>query len=742
MKNAQNIRPNIYSQNPGVPQASINFSTDDQNKTAAWMQGTETDLQLSAISVFDSNTANVHVDEKNEVAYNPFPLELLKRLSEACKEIQQRLTNEEDELKRQTPESLKNPKCKDGTEVGKLITGLSDTTNQDTVKALGQLSDEEQKRYETLKVDLSSDPVTTARKLNSQNSKLERYKIQVHGLWNAVRDEVLQDIQTKYTDYLAKKEAAKVAAESLFKEETLPNIGADIWHTLWDAARRYSEVEAYPEESFPHTEDDARCVLCYQTLSPESAKRLESFETFVKDEAKKAEEAAKIKYENAINAVEKTDIAIEMLPEMFCLIKDEIGNEYLAKTLKQCAVGAKWRLRQFLADNKMELSSNPLEITMPEEQLQAASKNLTDRATALTNEKSSEERRKLVQEHNELQDRRWLEVVKDDVIAEIGRIKERKKLRKLNNESKSTSITTKSTELAKSLVTDALRAQFTKETEKLNLGFLAVELQQTQSRAGSAFFRVSLSRKPDETVSAILSEGEFRCIALAAFMAEQATTESSSAIVFDDPVCSLDHMHREQVADRLAEEAVSRQVIIFTHDLAFLFLLESACGKHGSSLAHRWVVKTDTQIGLCKPYAPLRAQGVEKALESLEKDLENRKFSYENGDHMQWFAAINNYQTELRTLWERAVEESIAPVVKRLQNKINTAGLSKVTAITIDDCYTMRDGYGRCSKLLHSDGDSLNRPLPKPEAIQEEITAIREWIKSLKNRQTAIKEAA
>ena len=69
MKDRQVIRPNIYDTNPGTPQANIQFSVEDQNYTAAWMQGSETDLQLSAISVFDSNTANVHVDEKNEVAY-------------------------------------------------------------------------------------------------------------------------------------------------------------------------------------------------------------------------------------------------------------------------------------------------------------------------------------------------------------------------------------------------------------------------------------------------------------------------------------------------------------------------------------------------------------------------------------------------------------------------------------------------------------------------------------------------
>lgn len=742
MKGQQVIRPNIYSTNPGTPQANIQFSVEDQNHTAAWMQGSETDLQLSAISVFDSNTANVHVDEKNEVAYNPFPLELLKRLSEACKEIQQRLKDEEDELERQTPASLKSPKCKDYTKVGKLIATLSEKTKPADVETLGKLSDEEQKRYDTLKVDLASDPATTARKLASHNTQLQRYKAQVQAMWNAARDEVLLDIQGKYTDYLAKKEAAKVAAGNLFKDETLPNIGADTWRTLWNAARLYSETEAYQEHSFPHTEDDARCVLCHQTLSEEAAKRLQSFETFVKDEAKKAEEAARLKYENALNTIEQTDIRVAVLPEMFRFVKDDIGNEELAKILNKCVVAAKWRLRRFSADHTIDISAYPLNVAIPEEQLQAASLDLTARATTLTTEKNSEERKKLEQEHDELQDRRLLAVVKDDVLAEIERIKERKRLRKVNSESKTTSVTAKSSELAKHLVTDALRAQFTKETEKLKLGALAVELQHAQSRAGAALFRVSLSRKPDETVSAILSEGEFRCIALAAFMAEQATTESSSTIVFDDPVCSLDHMHREQVADRLAEEAVNRQVVIFTHDLAFLFLLEEACIKAKAKISYKSISRNEDVTGLCNDDAPPRARPIEKAIEGLEKHLENVKVHHANGNAMMWEHEVGRFERELRLLWERAVEGVIEPVLKRFRNKVDTKALMKLTAITLEDCENMRQGYGRSSTLLHSDGDSLNRPLPKPEVIENEINCLKGWVLDIRERQRKINLAA
>jgi wobble nucleotide-excising tRNase len=67
-----------------------------------------------------------------------------------------------------------------------------------------------------------------------------------------------------------------------------------------------------------------------------------------------------------------------------------------------------------------------------------------------------------------------------------------------------------------------------------------------------------------------LSEGEKTCVALAAFLTELATAQHASALVFDDPVSSLDHRWRSSVAKRLVDEAKKRQVIVFTHDLVFV----------------------------------------------------------------------------------------------------------------------------------------------------------------------------
>lgn len=740
VRDKQDIKPNIYDQNPGIPKATLNFLANSQNQVAEWVQHQETDARLSAISVFDSNTANVHVDEENDVAYTPFPLELLRRLSVVCGEMNRRIKQEEDTLTRQTPDSIKNPKCQKDTEVGKIVytLKLKAETVKETIETLAVLSEEEKAEHETLKADLASDPEKMSRKLSASKSKLETIMAELQAMIEASALEKFTDIQTKRATFEAKKVAAKAAAEDLFngddKDKILPNLGEEAWRSLWDAARLYSEQDAYPEKPFPYTEDGAKCLLCQQDLSPEAVNRLNSFETFVKDEAKRQEDQARRDYETAQINLKAHIVSVQKIHEDFKTIRDQISNNELAVSFKRCAIQTKWRIRNFLANQFKEAYTLPKTGVMPE--YQSTLDTIQTRIDDLTAKKNSPKRLAMIRRFNELEDRVWMGIIKNDLLAEIDRIAEKEELGKLLNDARTNAITTKSSDLAQHLVTDALRAEFAKEISKLELGDLAVELRHAKSSSGSPLFRVSLTRKPSEKkISTILSEGEFRCIALAAFLAEQATTESKSTIVFDDPVCSLDHMHREQVADRLAQEGTDRQIVIFTHDLAFLFLLEGACEKHGANLAYRWILKAGEKVGICKPDAPLRAQGVEKALTTLENDLANRKALYESGDHMQWAAMVNHYQKELRTLWERAVEESISPVFKRLRNKVNTNGLSKITAITLEDCDAMQKGYGRCSELLHSDGDSLNRPLPKPERIQEEITTIQDWIQSIKVRQ-------
>ncbi|MCK7494454.1 MAG: hypothetical protein MZW92_27180 [Comamonadaceae bacterium] len=55
----------------------------------------------------------------------------------------------------------------------------------------------------------------------------------------------------------------------------------DPWTALWEAARRFSQEQAYPGQVFPVVENDAHCVLCQQDLDHAAGHRLRQFEAFV-----------------------------------------------------------------------------------------------------------------------------------------------------------------------------------------------------------------------------------------------------------------------------------------------------------------------------------------------------------------------------------------------------------------------------------------------------------------------------
>ena len=124
------ILPNIYAKKSGPQNAVIDFSANGHNRSQNWTADAPASSLLSSVSVFDSRTANVHVDEVNDVAYTPFPMRVLERLAEACQEIRKRINAEIRELDQQTPEAIAKPECHDGSAVGKLITGLSGSTKE------------------------------------------------------------------------------------------------------------------------------------------------------------------------------------------------------------------------------------------------------------------------------------------------------------------------------------------------------------------------------------------------------------------------------------------------------------------------------------------------------------------------------------------------------------------------------------------------------------------------------------
>jgi hypothetical protein len=591
-----------------------------------------------------------------------------------------------------------------------------------------------------LTADLAGDPARAARQLAALKTKVDGQVARLDRLFASISDDTAKDLRRLAVDSDATRRAAEAASSALFRDEPLPQIGSEVWQALWASARAFSDAEAYPERRFPVTDPGSVCVLCQQELTPVAADRLNRFEAFVRDDSQQRAEAARLAYDRALAMFKGEAVSLAELANIVATVRDELRQDALAMEIRGATLRALWRHRQIR--RRHANPSTAIDVPVTEYSRQALvdqAAGIETRANALVAEAGSPARTALLGEKAELVDRQWLGGIKADVLAEIERQKKIARLEAAQRDTATNRVTTKSTEIAQALVTDTLRAQFAREVASFEIAGLAVELRQQNSVQGIPRFKVALARKPTAAVGQVLSEGEHRCVALAAFMAELATNENKSGIVFDDPVSSLDHMHREAVAKRLVAEAAHRQVIVFTHDLAFLFELNRAAddAQPKPPVAISSISRGADKAGFCRSEPPFKARRVSDITTSLSNQLAGERYHFEQGNQDEWRKTIKSIAATLRDTWEIAVEEAVGHVIRRLSNEVKTPGLVKLTAITVPDCEAMRDGFGRCSELLHSAAASLNRPLPRPEALTAEIDALAAWANSLRQRQGA-----
>ncbi|MHC2337884.1 AAA family ATPase [Bradyrhizobium sp. USDA 4454] len=734
------VLPNIYDPNPGTPTATVDFAVNNQNASSTWVAGNPADPVLSAVSVFDSRTASVHVDVVNDVAYTPFPLRILGQLAKTCQDLRAKLEEDVKRIEAQTPQVIRQPPCRPDSEVAKLLAlARLGRCTPAQVQKLARLDPAESERLTQLNSDLASDPIKAGRQLNAQRERIEALGLRTAALAEAVSREKAEALNAAAEAYAVAREAAAAASSALFAAEPLPNIGSDAWRALWQAARRYSETEAYPGKPFPVASSPGVCVLCQQEIGSEAGSRLKRFEEFIKNESQRRESDAKDAYDTSVNAIITARVLPSEWKEATKFVANELGDEVLAAAFRRSIVINSWSMRQITRDNGRNghrgVEPPPVDIVT------AKLADISARVAVMTAEADSPERRGMTAECNALADRNWLATVEADALAEIDRAKQIAALKAAVQDTATTKITLKSTEVAESLVTNALRAQFAREIGRIGVAPLAIELKREKSLHGVPRFKVTLTRKPTAGVGTVLSEGEYRCVALAAFLAELATSDSRSTIVFDDPVSSLDHMHRTSVAKRLAEEAVHRQTIVFTHDIAFLFMLDEACGDLDPkpTMTVKSISRGLDNTGFCSAEPPLRAKPLALVIDGMQHRLDNERIKHDRGNQAEWEISVRSFQEQLRTSWERAVEDAVGPVLRRLSNKVSTDGLVKLTSITVKDCEEVRDAFGRCSALLHSEARGLNTPLPTPDVVQAEIIALRTWVETMALKQKAIK---
>jgi hypothetical protein len=235
----------------------------------------------------------------------------------------------------------------------------------------------------------------------------------------------------------------------------------------------------------------------------------------------------------------------------------------------------------------------------------------------------------------------------------------------------------------------------------------------------------------------VVSEGEYRCIALAGFLAELATASIKSALVFDDPVSSLDHIWREAVARRLVEEAKDRQVIVFTHDLVFLLLLIEQCEAANIQPTQAHLLRTSSGTGEAQDGPPWLAAKVKDRVGALKAKFQQAEKLFKEIDPTIYEAFACDLYGRLRETWERSVEELLLnDSVRRFRRSIETNRLAKLSDIKPEDIELIEAAMTKCSKYLrgHDKAVAVNAALPAPAELKADIENLEYWVSGMRKR--------
>ena len=738
-RGAEEILGNVVAPGSlGSPTATIDFDIDGQLHSYRWRDNDSPNPFLSRISVFDHHCASVYVAQKTDVAFRPMGLDLFDKLSDACEAVKSILEKERRNLASQR---LTLPAIPPNTEVARVVTNLTSLTDPSEVNALASLTTDAMARLENQRSRLTD---LRSRDHDKKARALAMRAARVRTLVSKLRDVAKVSSSAFGLELLKRRNEEREARHALrehrattFTDQPLRNTGSGPWQHLWAAAKQFSERDAYRDRPFPVTDPDSRCLLCQQELTEEGAHRFRQFRDFLKSNLKVEHDRAAVAYNGRVDELRKgIEIgisAVELVPELE--YDDAATGEWVRAWLEASVVHSR-RLEGTLSSGLLSQLSQQAPPGAIEAAEDCANK-LEERARELRSGDHHAVIGKIQRELRELEARHLLAGYREQVLEHIERKKRIAAYQECIADTRTTAITRKSTEVTKRAVTEQLTQMFQKELQQLHFRHVEVQLAVAGGSRGALYHKLQLRRAPGVKVTKVVSEGEARCLSIASFFAELSTATHRSAILFDDPVSSLDHTWRANVANRLVVESQSRQVVVFTHDLFFLVALSDAASACGVNVKHQQLRRDHSHAGLASQEMPWVAMSVKSRIGQLKNLAQEAGSSYRRGHHNEYDERASRIYGLLRESWERGVEEVLlGGTVERFRHSIQTNRAMKLSDISEDDLAALKTGMRKCSRWLtgHDPAPGDNTPFPDPAELERDIKALDKWVGKIHKR--------
>lgn len=728
---------NLERGKSGPARATFEAEIDGVAAHLPWKDGSEPPEPLSDIAIFDSHCARAYIDNQGDFAYAPYGLDILEGLVGACNKLKVRATAEK--AANAPSNAAYAVLAGEQTEVAKKLLGIPTKTKAEDIETLATLGEAELERLALLNKTLAeADPKQKVLALRQKATRFTSLKDRIAAAVGVVNEEKVGSLQALIGKSNAAKAAAEVAARE-FKATPgqLAGTGGEEWKVLFEAARAFAEL-SHAGHEFPGLPAGAVCPLCQNALGQEGAARLLRFDAFIKaaaeEAAKDAREAAAVPFrviQQASVDLMFSDVLVEEVTELapevaaVCTALQGVLKARQSGVLQAAAGKLAW-------DELPRLSDDP--------QLGLAEiiTRLLEQAKALDATADEKLKAAMVSERAELDARRRLTEVKAAVLEAMTKHELCRKLQVCIDGMETRGISRKSTDLSRTTASQELADALNAELQLLKVHHLRVVMK-PESPGGKTQFKLTLQLPGGGTPAAILSEGEQRAIAIASFMAEIRLGKGRGGIVLDDPVSSLDHRRRWEVAERLAKESLTRQVIVFTHDIYFLLILEQKAEEVGATLTKNYIRKTADGYGVHSEDLPFDVLGTKDRLGRLRQILVGVRKAAKDGDEDLQRLLTTKCYGQLRLAWERCIEEVLLNgAVQRFGEGVSTQRLKGVT-VTDDDYREIDSGMTKSSKFEHDAAAAVGRlPIPEPDELSDDIERLAKWRETLNKRVEAI----
>jgi energy-coupling factor transporter ATP-binding protein EcfA2 len=720
------VLPDVFSRQQTSQACTVDYMVGAAQLTASI--GDEGSTALQRISFYDEKCGDTYITTESEVVFRPSGLALMDQLYEACQSVRDHL----DSLLTKDRARLPLQQCSADSPSGVFLQQLSARTTDDEIAAICTEPEAAEEIMNDLRREegnlLATDPRAERERLNKLENagiKLETHLRDIDRMLGVIEQQRLQEFRSRAVDARA---AATIASSTSFESEPLSGVGSTTWRLLWEAAKRFSTEEAYPDRQFPVTESSAHCVLCQQPIADQAARRLQAFHAFMTDTTAQTADHAEREYQQLLKAVQEVDALPVEVGVSLAALESQQGE---LVTWVRDALSTYTARQEALVGGTDDCPPPPNQVSDIASTLSSVAAQFKAAASAVDDGDVAERLATCRASQRDLTDRLALANGRDQVKAERDRLQRIAAVEHAKRGTSLKGVTDKIGDLTRRYVTRAAQDRFSRESDRL--GVEKVALQDKRGRQGA------LLHKPDfvdatvpASLSAVLSEGEQTALGLAGYFTEAYLDPTKSALILDDPLTSLDHLRRGSVAKRLTEFAADRQVIVFTHDNVFAGMLKKQAEEAEIPFAARSIElrPKDRAPGVCVDGHPWAVKDAKARLGKLRSEVARLRKGIEEWGVDTAEREIASWAGGLSETWERIISQEIADVlVDRSTLEVRVRMMKLVARVSSDDEKEMQESYSRCSQWArrHDKDSSLIYTAPSIDELEAELERVANW---------------